>query len=340
VIEGSDGHLYGTTSAGGQSYGTVFRLAKDGTSYTVLRVFADNATDAKTPYTRVLEASDGALYGTTFSGGAHNVGAVYRLNKDGSQYAVLHSFSMSGGDGQWPAAPVMEATDGVLYGTTSSGGSNIFGTSAGVIFRLNKDGTAYQVIRNFTGRDGDGSEPRATVTEATDGILYGTTARGGSNIVGTLFRLNKDGSGYVTLRSFSNSSGDGREPRGELIAGADETLYGVTATGGALNFGTIFKVLFPPRIVSHPVGGEDFFSEFVGADPRNQAWPVPQGLGVPGNVERCSAQHLFPGRETVEKHFAKNGQTWSFAHRVNPTCRSWSRNSGAKCQTPCRTPAA
>src|SRR5437773_6138364 len=52
---------------------------------------------------------------------------------------------------------------------------------------------------------------------------------------GSLFRLNKDGSGYAILHRFASSAGDGRNPSGELIEGTDGALYGVTSSGGIIS---------------------------------------------------------------------------------------------------------
>src|SRR4051794_39107214 len=76
VIEGEDGRLYGTTSAGGSySNGTVFTIERDGSGYRALHSFA-TPPDGTSP-TGVIEGSDGRLYGTTFLGGASNLGTIY-----------------------------------------------------------------------------------------------------------------------------------------------------------------------------------------------------------------------------------------------------------------------
>ena len=73
VIEGSDGTLYGTTTYGGPfDDGTVFKIAKDGTGFTMLQSFqSDVSTNGAAPNAGVIEGSDGSLYGTTTSGGAY-----------------------------------------------------------------------------------------------------------------------------------------------------------------------------------------------------------------------------------------------------------------------------
>jgi len=38
--------------------------------------------------------ANGALYGTTYYGGSHSVGALYKLNTDGSGFSVLRNFGL------------------------------------------------------------------------------------------------------------------------------------------------------------------------------------------------------------------------------------------------------
>src|SRR6185503_2297008 len=81
------------TRRGGLSdAGTVFRMAKDGTAFEIVRHFTTNANDGAFPLNNVIEGRDGRLYGRTLSGGAGDGSAIFGLNKDGSDYAVIHSF--------------------------------------------------------------------------------------------------------------------------------------------------------------------------------------------------------------------------------------------------------
>ncbi len=134
----------------------------------------------------------------------------------------------------------MEGSDGALYGTTYYGGSNNVGT----VFKLNKDASSYRVLLHF-GAAGDGLNPYAGVVEGSDGALYGTTQYGGSDTVGTLFQLIKDGSGYRILHSFSNSGGDGQRPQGGLTKSSAGAFYGTTSGGGDFDLGTVFRLLPP-----------------------------------------------------------------------------------------------
>jgi uncharacterized repeat protein (TIGR03803 family) len=217
VVEGSDGALYGTTfSSGPNGGGTVFKVNKDGSGFRILHSFSVSSGDGRYPTATVVEGSDGALYGTTHSGGTNDAGTVFKLSKDGSDYAVVHHFTRGPGDGWVPEAPLVEGSDGALYGTTTYGGiTNPSPDGFGTVFKLNKDGSAYTVLYSFGGFTSDGGP--SGLVEGSDGALYGTTVYGGYDSVGgTVFRLNKDGSGYLMLHSFGGFDfpGDGLCPQG------------------------------------------------------------------------------------------------------------------------------
>ena len=247
LIRASDDALYGTTRTGGTNRaGTVFMLNQDGSGYRVLHSFSSTDGDGASPIA-LMEGSDGTLYGTKYHGGNNDAGLVFKLNKDASGYSVLRRFSANGIDGQYPFAALLEGSDGTFYGTTSGGGGT---NNAGTVFKLNKDGNAYSVLHRFSRSGGDGLGPMAGLVEWSDGTLYGTTAGGGSNGAGTIFKVNKDGSGYTVLRSFGNSSGDGLYPQAGLVKGDDGALYGTTEYGGDLRFGTVFKLFSSTPIVA------------------------------------------------------------------------------------------
>src|SRR5205085_8763241 len=124
------------------------------------------------------------------AGGTNNAGTVFRLNKNGSNYEILHHFGYSDTDGQNPQAGLIEGSDGALYGTSMAGGANGSSALSGSVFRLKKNGSDYCLLHSF-GAPKDGSQPRAELLEGNDGALYGTTYQGGTNSRGgTLLQLN------------------------------------------------------------------------------------------------------------------------------------------------------
>ena len=256
LLEGSDGALYGTTHLGGSANeGTVFTLQKDGNGYSVLHSFAGPGEDGATPFAGLIEGSDGKLYGATHYGGSADFGAIYRLNRDGTEFGLLHSFAAGATDGAQPFASLLEASNGALYGTTIFGGT----ANQGTVFTVNRDGSNYRILRSFTGDNHDGANPYGALLEDSDGALYGTTLAGGSAQLGTIFKLNRDGSGYTVLHSFDVGLNDGSEPYGGLIWGNDGVLYGTTASGGSANHGTVFKL-------NRNGGGYAMLFSFGGAD--------------------------------------------------------------------------
>ena len=238
VIEGSDGALYGTTLHGGSAdLGVAYKVNKDGTGFAKLVDFLGSATGSL-PYAGVIEGSDGALYGTTFSGGSADLGVVYKVNKDGTGFIKLVDLTGSA-TGKWAYAGVIEGSDGALYGTTYGGGS----ASLGVVYKVNKDGTGFTKLVNFTGR-ATGGWPYAGVIEGSDGALYGTTYEGGPAGLGVLYKVNKDGTGFTKLVDFTGSA-TGSTPRAGVIEGSDGALYGTTHRGGATGptgFGVAYRV--------------------------------------------------------------------------------------------------
>lgn len=245
VVIGSDGALYGTTSAGGlYGSGAVFKMNADGTGFSVLYSFGVTVLDGSFPHATVVQGTNGALYGTTYQGGTNHPGTFYsgagtlfKIGTNGTGYAVLHHFGGTN-DGIDPQEALIRGTDGALYGTTGRGGSN---TTFGTVFTVNEDGSGYAVLHSFGGA-GDGKFVFSSLTEGSDHALYGVTSQGGTNGSGTVFKMNKDGTGYVVLHHFG-STGDGASPQAKLIEGTDLALYGTTTSGGTNGGGgTVFKI--------------------------------------------------------------------------------------------------
>lgn len=227
LIVGSDGDLYGTSYGGGlDEAGTVFKVGRDGSGFTVLHHFELSPSDGAHPTPLLLEASDGLLYGATDRGGTNGYGTLFRLDHDGSGHTNLHHFAASFSPGA-----LLEGSDGALYGTTFSY-SDI---ESGTIFKIQKDGSRFVVLHRFDRSPDEGIQP-GPLLESRDGALYGLTwgfGCSGTNCwSGTLFRIERDGSDHRVLRRF----GEELEEKGlgpELLEGSDGALYG-TAAGEAI----------------------------------------------------------------------------------------------------------
>jgi uncharacterized repeat protein (TIGR03803 family) len=224
-------YLYGVTFGGGANgLGTLYKIMADGTGYVKLLDFA-GAANGGNP-TNVI--TDGIyLYGTTYSGGINNDGTIYRIMPDGSGYVKLLDFT-NATNGSEPLGSLFN--DGTyLYGMTFSGGS----ANNGTLYKIMPDGTNYLKLIDFTAAFNGGSPLGTVISDGT--FLYGMTFTGGANNIGTIFKVLPDGTGYVKLLDFSNTT-NGSSPQGSLYY--DGTfLYGMSYTGGTNNEGTLFKIM-------------------------------------------------------------------------------------------------
>src|SRR5207249_4911418 len=121
-------------------------IPHEGSGFQVVHNFLALAPAGSDPRAGLLRASDGRFYGTTFFGGTDGFGTVFGLNQDGTGFATLYSFKGTNfADGAGPHAPLIEARDGFLYGTTQWGGLPTSGpvstgTGQGTLFKIAKDG--------------------------------------------------------------------------------------------------------------------------------------------------------------------------------------------------------
>jgi len=225
-----DGNFYGDCLAGGANgYGLLYRVTPTGT-FTNLHDFTAG-TDGGNPNGPPVLAKDGNLYGATTNGGPSGNGVVYKLSATTGTVTPIYSFT-GGADGAHPSAPLVQGSDGNLYGTAQNGGAG----GSGVIFKMTTSGKI-KVIHTFTGSDGN--QPIGALAQAADGSFFGTTYQGGANSAGTVFRVTSAGS-YKLLHSFSTTSG-GQNPETALVLATDGNFYGTTNTYLATQ-DSLFKV--------------------------------------------------------------------------------------------------
>jgi uncharacterized repeat protein (TIGR03803 family) len=187
--------LYGQTYMGGTNGdGTVWRMNVDGSGYTNLHSFSGPDGIGPHGYVRLI---GNILYGLAPFGGTNGCGVAYRLNTDGGDFAVLHHFGSGPTDGVGPYDQ-FEIVNGILYGTTSGGGTNGFGT----IFRINPDGSGYSVLHSFDGVNG--AQPLGSLALGPDGLFYGMTQYGGTNGFGVVFSFSLPAVPPVLAISYSN----------------------------------------------------------------------------------------------------------------------------------------
>jgi uncharacterized repeat protein (TIGR03803 family) len=199
LVQATDGHLYGTTYNGGVNgmNGTVFEITTSGALTTLYSFCAlSSCTDGKLPEAALVQAADGNLYGTTYQGGTNTAGCggsgcgtVFKITTSGTLTTLYNFCSQSNcTDGGEPAAGLVQAADGNLYGTTYQEGLGY--DTNGTIFKITTAGmltTLYTFCSQSNCTDGEHSY--AGLIQAIDGNLYGTTNGGGANGWGTAFSL-------------------------------------------------------------------------------------------------------------------------------------------------------
>jgi uncharacterized repeat protein (TIGR03803 family) len=254
LIQGIDGNFYGTTPVGGAHgpYGTIFNITPAGT-LTTFHSF--DGSDGAFATAGLVQAANGTFYGTTETGGAKYFGTVFKITPDGT-LTTLHSFCALTNcvDGQQPDAALIQASNGILYGTTQLGGANGHGS----IFKINRRGqlsTLYSFCALPACADGAGSN--TPLVQSTNGSLYGTA-------YSTFFRITVAGK-LTTLYTFGGTDGTGID--GGLIQATDGNFYGTASAGGpnGHNDGTVFRIT-PRGVLTtlHNFSGADGISPETG----------------------------------------------------------------------------
>jgi uncharacterized repeat protein (TIGR03803 family) len=248
---------------------------------TVVYRFTGGADGAYPAGGLIFDAA-GNIYGVTGNGGdpkcsnGLGCGTVYELDTTGN-LTVLHTFEGTGG--AFPDGSLYRDNFGNLYGATTAGG--FYGQ--GVIFRISPNLTE-TVLHKFDCTSTpctDGWFPQSALISGSPGIFFGTTASGGANDTGTVYKLTLpyDETVLHTFASYGDAA-DGSSPGPVLVHDASGNLYGITETGGgngcaypeANGCGTIFEVA--------PDGTEKVLYRFTGgADGSSPSWLVIDGSG-------------------------------------------------------------
>lgn len=246
-VEGADGRLFNVAINL-----SLYAVDKDGASgVQTVATFSSSVMDSGVVF---LSHSNGRLYGAgTITISSNNRPMVFSILPDGSDFQVhqtrIGDSTASTSYAGLQMTSLVEAMDGRLYGSTSRGGAN----NTGVLFRLDADGSNYEVLHEFgsTSANTDGYYPLSLV-QGEDGHVYGTAQRGGVNSNGVIFRWNTTGEVFEPLYAFNaltsrtvmgSNTGynpDGKYPLG-LMRASDGTLYGMAQLGGTYGWGTVFK---------------------------------------------------------------------------------------------------
>ena len=261
VLAGNGGTLFGVAKKGGLNLqGTVFAINPASGSEKQLYSFGSGTigkqsalfgpiVDKSNPppdYALALNRAGTTLYGVTRDGGKHGLGTVFTIDVKTGQRTVVYSFTGGVKDGGHPNSPLTLSPKGMLYGTTSRGGERKLGT----VYRLSPNGTptaiyAFTPVSTSAPPYFSVYEPIGRLAVSSYGVVYGTTALGGADGKGTVYKLYPptDKSAVYTatvLHSFRGGN-DGTDPVGGVVLNATQTtLYGVTTRGGSADKGTAY----------------------------------------------------------------------------------------------------
>ncbi|QMU26933.1 choice-of-anchor tandem repeat GloVer-containing protein [Adhaeribacter radiodurans] len=233
LIQGTDGNFYGLTSQGGTyNNGTIFKISPSGT-FNVLR-HLNQASDGAYPYGSLVQGADGNFYGLTSQGGTYNNGTIFRVSPGGT-FTVRRHLKYSSDGGYATGNSLIKAPDGNFYGMLYQGGLLGYGT----IFKLTPGGS-FTVLKSLDYTT-QGGYPKGSLTQNTDGNLYGIMQSGGTYGYGTIFKITTSGT-YTVLKHL-NAAPNGGNAQGSLLRNSsDGNFYGMTSYGGSGNGGTIFKM--------------------------------------------------------------------------------------------------
>jgi uncharacterized repeat protein (TIGR03803 family) len=227
-IQGTDGNFYGTAQGGGDptcKCGVIYKATPTGV-ITVLHAFKGYPTDGYRPLGILVQGTDGNFYGTTYQGGAHNEGSVFKITPAGA-FTLLYSFNYGNGiyDAQHPVAGLTLGTDGNFYGVGSAGGSR----NAGAIVKITPAGSESVLYSFCSVSCNDGFGPATPLVLHTDGKFYGNT--NGNSLGGSVFySFNVGFKPLVDLVTWSAKVGKTVEILGQGFTGTTKVSFnGVSA---------------------------------------------------------------------------------------------------------------
>lgn len=226
-----DHHFYGVMEKGGTlDVGTFIKCSTIGLE----KVFDFNGPsgDGGKPQASLLYASNGKLYGTTEFGGAFDKGILFTT--DLVTGAITKLVDFDGNNGAQPKGGLVEHPNGKIYGTTFNGGL----LDKGCLFEFDTLTNTLNNVLNLSNTTG--SNPTGAPIVGNMGTLFFSASLAGANY-GTLIEYDPITNSVNTRHSFTATGNDGNFPYGAPFQAANGIIYGMTNTGGASNYGTIYS---------------------------------------------------------------------------------------------------
>jgi uncharacterized repeat protein (TIGR03803 family) len=186
ILVTKEGEVFSTAPIGG-TYGQGYLYRWAGERIQVVYHFSK--LTGHYPQGKLLQATDGLLYGVTKRGGTYDFGVIFRIKPDGTDYQVLHNFNKT--DGQYPDRGFVQSSNGTLYSMTSLGGTN----NLGVIFRIMPDGTGFKKIHDISFTRNTSFGLAQSLLIDSYGYLFGKFP----GTSGTIFKIKTDGTGLKII---------------------------------------------------------------------------------------------------------------------------------------------
>lgn len=192
LIQASNGKLYSVTYDGGENdLGVLFEYDINTNSYT--KKFDFSPASGNSPYSSLVQATNGKLYGMTYFGGVNDMGVLFEYDISSDTYTKKVDFSTVSGSN--PIGSLMQASDGMLYGMTTSG----------ALFQYDPVTGNYTVKKNLSAISG--SSPTGTLMQSANGKLYGMTQGGGLHGVGIIFQYDIISNTLTKMFDFNGVNG-------------------------------------------------------------------------------------------------------------------------------------
>lgn len=231
LVKAGNGKLYGVTHDDGTSQkGTIFEY--DATTNTVTTKVSFTGANGSNPYSVLLLAANGKLYGTTEMGGANDLGVLFEYDPGTNIFVKKIDFNDT--DGASPRGELISMTLDKLAGTTYMGGTDGMGT----VFEYTISTNTLVKKLDFNGTNG--SYPIGGLLLANNS-LYGNTLTGGVSEEGVLFKLSTTTFAFTKIIDFSAGT-SGSYPHASIAKAANGLLYGTATEGGTNSAGTLFQI--------------------------------------------------------------------------------------------------
>jgi uncharacterized repeat protein (TIGR03803 family) len=233
LIEGNDGNLYGLSSDGGQAgVGEIYEwnFGTGDLEYRFDFYYAPEGTDLSGS---LIQASNGKLYGTAYSGGIGSYGVLFEWDPTAKIYSKKIDLAKID-NGRMPFS-LMQAKNGRFYGTTLSGGAN----GQGVIFEWDMQANTYTKKIDFN-QSQTGAYPRGSLIQADNGKMFGLTQFGRGIDGGVLFEWDPETNIYINRVEFTDGE-NGFWPKGSPLLAKNGKIYGTTERGGIYEGGVLFE---------------------------------------------------------------------------------------------------